>query len=167
MKELGVILNNIRSCHNVGSILRTAEFFGFKKVWFVGVTPYPILRNDQRLPHISDKLDLQITKVSLGAENNLEMEHCEDLGSLVEKLKDEGWYIIALEQDENSTTSNSFNTKKDKVATVLGTEVTGLDKSDLDIMDEIIEIPRTGTKESLNVSVAFGVMAASLSPKRN
>ncbi len=162
MKELGVILNNIRSCHNVGSILRTAEFFGFKKVWFVGVTPYPTLESDHRLPHISEKLDKQIAKVSLGAENNLDMEYCEDLSNLAKKLKDEGWYIAALEQDETSTSLNSFNTEKNKVAIVLGTEVTGLDKSDLDLMDEIIEIPRTGTKESLNVSVAFGIIAASL-----
>jgi 23S rRNA (guanosine2251-2'-O)-methyltransferase len=79
-----VVLNNIRSCYNVGSILRTAEFFGVKKVYFVGVTPYPTLEfGDNRLPHIAQKLDKQIQKVSLGAEGNLELEHFDNLDELI------------------------------------------------------------------------------------
>lgn len=156
-KELAVVLNNIRSCHNVGSILRTAEFFGVKKVYFVGVTPYPLIKDDDRLPHVREKLDAQIKKVSLGSEENLIMEHVEDLSSLIDRLKLGNWKVVALEQDVTSVELGSFKSASDRIALVLGTEVTGLDQIDLSLMDEIIEIPKTGKKESLNVSVAFGV----------
>lgn len=162
-KKLGVVLHNIRSCENVGSILRTAEFFGFENVWFVGVTPYPALRSDNRLPHIREKLDKQIKKVSLGAEKHLQMYHEPDLKTLISKLKDMGWDIIGLEQNAKSTELTKFKCKGHKTALVLGTEVTGLDFDDLAMMDDIVEIPRLGNKESLNVSVAFGVAASHLS----
>lgn len=162
-KALGVVLNNIRSCENVGSILRTAEFFGFSNVWFVGVTPYPALENDERLPHIREKLDKQIKRVSLGAEKHLHMYHEPDLKTLATKLRDMGWDIIGLEQNSKSTELANFKSKSSKLALVLGTEVTGLDFDDLKLVDEIIEIPRSGNKESLNVSVAFGVAASHLS----
>lgn len=156
-KELAVVLNNIRSCENVGSILRTADFFGVKYVWFIGVTPYPTLENDQRLPHIREKLDKQIKKVSLGAEKSLIMVHEPDLKSATLKLKDMDWNIIGLEQNAKSTDLYEYKNKSKKDAIVLGTEVTGLDFDDLSLVDEIVEIPRSGSKESLNVSVAFGV----------
>lgn len=162
-KELGVILNNIRSCENVGSILRTADFFGFKYVWFVGVTPYPTLDNDERLPHIREKLDRQIKKVSLGAEKHLVLIHEPNLKTAINKLKDMDWRVIGLEQNSKSTSLNRYKVKKDKLALVLGTEVTGLDFDDLGLVDDIVEIPRFGNKESLNVSVAFGVAASHLS----
>lgn len=161
--ELGVILHNIRSCENVGSILRTADFFGFKYVWFVGVTPYPTLDNDDRLPHIREKLDKQIKKVSLGAEKHLIMNHEPDLITLTRKLKDMDWYIVGLEQNVKSKKLGEFKFPNSKMALVLGTEVTGLDFDDLKLVDEIVEIPRFGNKESLNVSVAFGVAASHLS----
>jgi tRNA G18 (ribose-2'-O)-methylase SpoU len=162
-KELGVILHNVRSCENVGSILRTADFFGFKYVWFVGVTPYPTLSDDKRLPHVRDKLDKQIKKVSLGAEKNLIMIHEPDLATLATKLKDMDWHLVGLEQNSKSIMLPKYKTKKKKVALVLGTEVTGLDFDDLSSVDDIVEIPRGGNKESLNVSVAFGVAAYTLS----
>lgn len=162
-KELGVILNNVRSCENVGSILRTADFFGFKYVIFVGVTPYPIIDNDKRLPHIREKLDKQIKKVSLGAEKNLVLIHEPNLKAAITKLKDMGWHIIGLEQNSKSVSLDKFKPKQDKIGVVLGTEVTGLDFDDLSLVDEIVEIPRFGSKESLNVSVAFGVAASRVS----
>jgi 23S rRNA (guanosine2251-2'-O)-methyltransferase len=162
-KDLAVVLNNVRSCENVGSILRTADFFGFKYVFFVGVTPYPTLKNDERLPHIREKLNKQIKKVSLGAEKNLVMAHESDLKPAISKLKDMGWNVVGLEQNSNSKDLNKFKTKSKKVALVLGTEVTGLDFDDLSLVDEIVEIPRSGNKESLNVSVAFGVAASKFS----
>ncbi len=162
MSELAVVLNNIRSCENVGSILRTADFFGFKYVWFVGVTPYPTLDNDQRLPHVREKLDKRIKKVSLGAEKNLTLIHEPDLRMALDKLKDIGWNIIGLEQNAKSTSLDNYKLTDKKNALVLGTEVTGLDFDDLKLVDDIVEIPRSGKKESLNVSVAFGVAAAFL-----
>jgi tRNA G18 (ribose-2'-O)-methylase SpoU len=159
-RELGVILNNIRSCENVGSILRTADFFGFKYIWFVGVTPYPSLDQDERLPHIRDKLDKQIKKVSLGAEKNLVLIYEPDLKTAISKLKDIDWHTVGLEQNSKSISLNSYKVKKDRLALVLGTEVTGLDFDDLSLVDDIVEIPRSGKKESLNVSVAFGVAAS-------
>lgn len=161
-KKLGVVLHNVRSCENVGSILRTAEFFGFENVWFVGITPYPTLENDERLPHIREKLDKQIRKVSLGAEKHLRMYHESDLKTLIHKLKDMEWCVVGLEQNTRSTELNKFKCAKGKMALVLGTEVTGLDFDDLKLVDEIVEIPRLGNKESLNVSVAFGVAASQL-----
>lgn len=162
-RELGVVLHNVRSCENVGSILRTAEFFGFKYVWFVGVTPYPVLDNDARLPHIREKLDKQIKKVSLGAEKHLIMNHEPDLKTLTRKLKYMDWCVAGLEQNAKSTELHKFKCAKGKMALVLGTEVTGLDFDDLKLVDEIVEIPRSGNKESLNVSVAFGVAASHIS----
>ncbi len=162
-KELGVILHNVRSCENVGSILRTADFFGFRYVWFVGVTPYPALADDKRLPHVRDKLDKQIKKVSLGAEKNLIMIHEPDLKTLTLKLKDMDWHIVGLEQNSKSVMLPKYKSRKKKLALVLGTEVTGLDFDDLSLVDDIVEIPRSGNKESLNVSVAFGVAAYTLS----
>lgn len=180
-KEFGVILNDVRSCENVGSILRTAEFFGFQNVWFVGVTPYPDLGEvklnsskpslnpslegreiDSRLPHIVEKLDRKIKKVSLGAEENLSLAHYSTLKELVAKLKSDNWQVVALEQAPGSVKLSEFKSKSEKVVLVLGTERTGLSSSDLSLVDEIIEIPRVGEKESLNVSVAFGVAAAGL-----
>lgn len=162
MKELAVILNNIRSCENVGSILRTADFFGFKYVWFVGVTPYPTLENDLRLPHIREKLDKRIKKVSLSAEKNLVLIHEPSLSSAVEKLKDMSWNIIGLEQNVKSVSLDKYKSDSNKNVVILGTEVTGLDFDDLKLVDDIVEIPRSGKKESLNVSVAFGVVASAL-----
>ena len=162
MSELAVVLHNVRSCENVGSILRTADFFGFKYVWFVGVTPYPTIENDQRLPHVREKLDKRIKKVSLGAEDNLTLIYEQDLKTAVDKLKDMGWNIIGLEQNAKSISLDEYKLKSKKNALILGTEVTGLDFDDLKLVNEIVEIPRAGKKESLNVSVAFGVAAAFL-----
>ncbi len=162
-RDLGVILNDVRSCENVGSILRTASFFGLKYVWFVGVTPYPTLEGDTRLPHIREKLDKKIKKVSLGAEDNLILVHEPNLKVAVSKLKDMGWQVVGLEQNASSTPLNKFKSDAKKMALVLGTETTGLDFDDLILVDEIIEIPRSGKKESLNVSVAFGVVASKVS----
>lgn len=162
-----VVLNNIRSCYNVGSILRTAEFFGVKKVYFVGVTPYPTLKlGDDRLPHIAQKLDKQIKKVSLGSEDNLELEHFDTLKDLIVKLKSEGLEVVGLEQDPKSVNLDDFKfnskLKFKGAALVLGEETQGLSSEELSLVDRVVEISRIGKKESLNVSVAFGVAISRL-----
>lgn len=158
-----VVLSNIRSCYNVGSILRTAEFFGVDRVCFVGVTPYPTLKSgDDRLPHIVEKLNKQIKKVSLGAEDNLELGHFDTLEESVIKLKLEGLEIVGLEQDPAAVNLNDFEFNSKDIALILGEETKGLNFEELSAVDRIIEIPRIGKKESLNVSVAFGVAISRL-----
>lgn len=152
IKKIVLILDNIRSVHNVGSIFRTADCAGVSKIYLVGVTPDPIDRFGR------SRKDL--AKVALGAEIRIEWEHAPDLKKLLNKLKKEGYQIVALEQAENSTDYKKFKPNSPaggSLALVLGEEVHGLSEDSLDLCDEIIEIPMMGEKESLNVSVATGV----------
>ncbi len=148
--EILLIIHDVRSCHNVGSLLRTAEGVGIKKVIFSGLTPYPILPNDSRLPHISNKLASQISKTALGAEKLLELEHIEDLASLVKQLQAKGYQLVGLEQSVTSVRLNKFQPPA-KIALVVGNEVNGLSDADQKLMDTIVEIPMLGQKESFNV----------------
>ncbi len=155
--EITLILNNIRSTHNVGSIFRTADGFGVKKIILSGYTPYPQIENDPRLPHIAEKLTAQIHKTALGAENLVPFEYFEtieewfDINQRTEKLP-----IIALEQAPNSVPLTDFQ-PPEKLALILGEEVDGIEQSLLDKCQSIIEIPMFGQKESFNVSVACGI----------
>lgn len=154
MSEIVVIAHNIRSIHNVGSIFRTCEGFGVSKIILSGYTPYPKIKNDGRLPHISDKLTRQIHKTALGAESlvNFDYQDTPD----IESLKKDGYIVVGLEQNKNSIPINKFK-KSEKVALLLGEEVDGIDKDLIDKCDYIIEIPMFGKKESFNVSVAAGI----------
>ncbi len=147
-KQTILILNNIRSVFNVGSIFRTADGAGVSKIYLVGVTPDPVDRFGR------ERKDL--AKVALGAEKKIAWEHAEDLEIVIKKLKKEGYQAVALEQAENSVDYKKFKPKF-PLALVLGEEVSGLDKKSLDLCDAVIEIPMMGEKESLNVSVATGV----------
>ena len=154
MPEIILIAHNIRSTHNIGSIFRTAEGFGVKKIILSGYTPYPKIPNDPRLPHISEKTTSQIHKTALGAELLVPFEYHEtlDLGTL--DLAD--FELVALEQ---ATTSISLRDYKppEKIALLLGEEVHGITPEQLTQVTDIIEIPMFGTKESFNVSVAAGI----------
>ena len=161
--ELVVIANNIRSTHNVGSILRTADGFGVHKVFLTGYTPYPAQEHDARLPHLRVKLTAQIHKTALGAEITVPTEHVENIGNLLRELKDSGYELIALEQHERSTPLNSFVSEGKKLALLLGEEVNGIPPDLLALCDHIIEIPMRGQKESFNVSVAAGISIYELS----
>jgi len=141
--ELFVICHNIRSRHNVGSIFRTADAAGVSKIFLCGITPTP--------PHHD------IEKVSLGAEKTVEWEKCKETWRLIEKLKKEGFRIISLEQSKKAVSLDDLGKIKGPVALILGSEVDGLPRFVLDRSDKIIQIPMYGKKESLNVSVAFGV----------
>lgn len=140
--KLVLILHNIRSRYNVGSILRTADGAGVDKIYLCGITPTP--------PHA------KISKVALGAENYVAWEKCKQTGRLVDKLKAEGYQIIALEQSKESINYSKFSPKFPLVL-ILGAEVQGLPKRILNKCEKIIEIPMRGQKKSLNVSVACGV----------
>lgn len=154
MNEIVVIAHNIRSAHNIGSIIRTCEGFGVKKVIISGYSPYPKLKNDTRLPHISEKLTKQISKASLGAEKmiNIEFQEYPDF----QKIKNDGYTIVGLEQDKNSCPINQFK-PRGKTVLVLGEEINGIDKNIIKNCDFLIEIPMYGKKESFNVSVATGI----------
>ena len=154
MPEIIVIVHNIRSTHNIGSIFRTCDGFGISKIILSGYSPYPKLPDDTRLPHLSDKLTSQIHKTALGAEAMIPFEHQDtlDLGS----LKTSGYTIVGLEQDNRSVPLNQF-VRPDKIALLLGEEVQGLTDDLRNQCDSLIEIPMVGQKESFNVSVATGI----------
>ena len=150
-----ILLNNIRSSHNVGSIFRTADAVGVEKIYLCGITPGP----RDKYGRINQKL----AKVALGAEKNVAYEHCNSAISLINKLKKQSYKILALEQNKKSVNIFKFiPVKKFKYALVLGEETKGLPEGILKKADEILEIPQRGKKESLNVSVAFGIAVFNL-----
>jgi tRNA G18 (ribose-2'-O)-methylase SpoU len=143
-----LILPDIRSALNVGAIFRTADAVGISKIYLTGYTPTPIDR--------FGRVRKDIAKSALGAEKTVSWEYKKGLLMLISKLKKEGYFILAIEQDKNSTNYKKVKLKE-KNAFIVGTEVSGLPKKILDKCDIIAEIPMKGKKESLNVSVACGV----------
>lgn len=156
MKLVG-ILHDIRSVHNVGSIFRTADGAGFEKLYLCGITPAPLDRFKKVRPDFA--------KVALGAEKSVAWESVQDIAVLIQKLKKEGWKILALEQSKKSVSlmSPKFDILEDvelqRCALIVGAEVDGIPANILKLADVILEIPMLGQKESLNVSVAFGIAA--------
>lgn len=147
-----VILENIRSAHNVGSIFRTADAAGVEKIILVGVTPAPTDKFGRKQP--------EIAKTALGAEKNMPWQSVKLIKPALAKLKISGYKITALEQAEKAKDIRRFSPPKSrKFAIILGSETEGVSKASLSLADEIIEIPMFGKKESLNVSVAFGIIA--------
>lgn len=150
MRQIIVIAHNLRSCHNVGSLLRTAEGLGIKKTYLTGYTPYPKRPQDDRLPHIAEKLHKQISKTALGAEVLDIWERCEDIFEVIKTLKSQGFVVAALEQSEDSIMLSTWE-PADKVAIILGRETLGLERDVMNFCDQILEIPMYGKKESFNV----------------
>ena len=153
-------LHNIRSCYNVGAILRTCEGFGVSKVILSGYTPR--VGDKNLLPHLREKLDHEIHKTALGAEEMLDIYACDDVFIELQRLHAQGWQIVGLENniDKKLYQLGSDELKVvlgDKVVLVLGEEVCGIDNSLYDIIDLFVEIPMRGQKESFNVSVAAGI----------
>jgi tRNA G18 (ribose-2'-O)-methylase SpoU len=147
-EEKIVVLDNIRSVFNVGSIFRTSDALGVTKIFLCGCTPTPIDRFGR------ERKDL--AKVALGAEKSIEWEYRENTVELLKELKKEKKYIIAIEQDKKSVDYKKIKVKYPSVI-VMGPEVGGMSKEVLNECDVIAEIPMVGDKESLNVSVAFGI----------
>lgn len=154
MPEIIVIAHNIRSTHNVGSIFRTCEGFGVRKIILSGYTPYPTIPDDSRLPHIHQKLTAQIHKTALGAEQMVPFEYQEEPD--LTALKKAGYRVVGLEQDARSVMLPDYAVPE-KVALLLGEEVHGVTQDLLDQCDDLLEIPMQGQKESFNVSVATGI----------
>lgn len=153
MKQLVLIAHNLRSTHNVGSLLRTAEGLGVQEVFLTGYTPYPETKSDTRIPHISRKLSKQINKTALGAENMINWQHQSDVKLVIKELKHKGFQIIGLEQTAESRllTDTKFD---NNVALLVGREVEGVEPEILKLCDLSVEIPMQGKKESFNVAQA-------------
>lgn len=148
LKEIAVLLHNIRSTHNVGSIFRTADALGVSKIYLSGYTPTPV-----------DKFNRprkDIAKVALGAEKTVSWEYALSPEKIIKKLKVEKFQIIGLEQAKNSVDYKKVKVSK-PVLFLVGSEVEGIESKLLSLCDIVAEIPMKGKKESLNVSVAFGV----------
>lgn len=153
------ILHNIRSLHNVGSMFRTADGAGIEKVYLCGITPTPI--------DILGCVRQPLAKVALGAETMVPWEYRKSTTRLINSLKKKGYRVYAIEQDDGSIIYSSvINDSLDKIALMVGPEVEGLPKTLVDRADIILEIPMYGKKESLNVSVAFGIIAYELCQKK-
>jgi tRNA G18 (ribose-2'-O)-methylase SpoU len=140
--EFFVICDNIRSLYNVGSIFRTSDALGVTKLFLCGITGTPVQKG--------------VLKVSLGAENSVPWEYAKNTWQLVEKLKKQGLKMVALELGQGSIDIKNFKPKF-PCALILGNEINGVSPAVLKRCDKIIHIPMRGLKESLNVSVAFGI----------
>ena len=156
-----LVLDNIRSTYNVGAILRTAEGFGVSRVILSGYTPR--VHDDGLLPHLRAKLDKEIHKTALGAEDMLDIYSCGDILLELKELKKQGWQIVGLENNIENVPIFALNDPKqkdkltDKMVLILGEEVNGIDYALHDIINLYVEIPMKGQKESFNVSVAAGI----------
>ena len=145
-----LIVDNVRSAHNVGALLRTADGLGINDVLLCGITPYPVSKNDARLPHIASKVHRRIQKTSLGAEQSQAWKYVTDTVQAISDVRAKGYIVAALEQHKDSLSLTSYQASE-KIAVVIGNEVNGVSKEVLRMCDATIEIPMLGKKESFNV----------------
>ena len=151
MREIILIAHNLRSCHNIGSLLRTAEGLGVQKVYLTGYTPYPTGQaNDRRLPHLAAKINKQIHKTALDAEEQVDWEQVDTVEPVIKKLHEDGYSIMAVEQAADALALPEFKAPE-KVALLMGREVEGVEPEVLALCDGALEIPMFGRKESFNV----------------
>lgn len=144
-----LLLHNIRSAHNIGSIFRTADAAGIEYVYLGGYSPLPIDR--------FGRVQKEIAKTALGGERSVAWSHVESLRTIVTRLKKDGWSVVGVEQDVRSIDYRTYAPTQPTLF-VFGNEVRGLSKAPRDLCDAIVEIPMHGAKESLNVSVAAGIV---------
>jgi 23S rRNA (guanosine2251-2'-O)-methyltransferase len=150
VRSIILIAHNLRSCHNVGSLLRTADGLGIEKVYLTGYTPYPAMNDDSRLPHLAEKISKQIHKTALGAEDSVPWQHYEHVDEVFDELRQAGFRVAAVEQSGNSIKLPDFH-PPEKVALVVGREVEGIEPEVIAACDLALEIPMFGSKESFNV----------------
>ena len=142
---VAVVLDNVRSMHNIGSIFRTSDGFAVEQICLCGITAQP--------PH------REIEKTALGATQSINWLYFEDTLQAVEHLRNEGYKIIAIEQAQNSIMLNNFNPARDeKYALIFGNEVNGVSDDVMQKIDACIEIPQFGTKHSFNIVVSAGIV---------
>jgi len=150
MRDIILIAHNLRSCHNVGSLLRTAEGLGVQTVYLTGYTPYPLELGDTRLPHIATKLHKQIDKTALGAQDMIDWKRLDGVEQLIADLQADGYVVLAVEQTDSSIQLPAYD-PPEKVALLMGREVEGVEAEVLALCDAALEIPMYGRKESFNV----------------
>ena len=142
---VAVVLDNVRSGHNVGSAFRTADAFRVEKIWLCGICAAPPSQ--------------EIHKTALGAEFSVDWEHCASTVDVARGLKAEGWTLVGVEQTEGSTILQDFvPAEGGRYAFIFGNEVSGVSQEVMDLCDIALEIPQQGTKHSLNVSVSVGIV---------
>lgn len=142
---VSLLLDNIRSLHNVGSAFRTADAFLLEKIYLTGITGTP--------PH------REIQKTALGATDSVPWEHALNPVDVVNRLKKEGYRIIAVEQTDESISLNNLSVKRgEKISLVFGNEINGVSEEVIKLADQAVEIPQSGTKHSLNISVCVGIV---------
>jgi tRNA G18 (ribose-2'-O)-methylase SpoU len=140
-----LILDDIRSLHNIGSVFRTADAFLIEKIYLCGITATP--------PH------KEIQKTALGATETVAWEYQKEVGTAIEKLQHEGWKVYAIEQVEGATFLNSFHPQpNERYALIFGNEVYGVSQKAIEQCEGCIEIPQLGTKHSLNIAVSAGIV---------
>lgn len=150
MRSIIIIAHNLRSTHNVGSLLRTADGLGVAKVYLTGYSPYPHQVDDVRLPHLALKIDKHIAKTALGAEASVAWEQRMDIKELITELRADGYTIAALEQTPTAHDISRYKPPQ-QIVLVLGREVEGLEQEVIALTDLALVIPMLGQKESFNV----------------
>ena len=144
-----LIIENVRSAYNVGAMFRTADGAGVAKIFLVGYTPTPIDR--------FGRVQSEISKTSLGASETIAWESIDTSVAVIAELQAEGFTVVAIEQSPVSISLKDF-VAPEQVAYIVGSEVTGVETKTLDAVDRVVDIPMLGVKESLNVSVAAGIV---------
>ncbi len=139
-----IVLDNIRSLNNIGSVFRTADAFAIEKIYLCGYTAQP--------PH------REIQKTALGATDSIDWEYKENAVALVNELKEQGVLVYSVEQTVSSTFLDKLTVKDETIAIVMGNEVQGVQQEVVEVCDGVIEIPQIGTKHSLNISVSCGIV---------
>ena len=147
-----IILDNVRSAHNVGSVFRTSDAFLIEKIMLCGICPVPPKN--------------EIRKTALGATESVDWQYFNDSADCIKGLKEKGYTIISIEQADNAIDLNNYSIEKSrKIALVFGNEVNGVSDKIINLSDSVIEIPQHGTKHSFNVSVSVGIVLWDLSRK--
>jgi tRNA G18 (ribose-2'-O)-methylase SpoU len=148
-KKVSLILHDVRSAHNVGSLFRSSDALGISEIYLTGYTPAPIDRFGRKVK--------EIAKTALGAEETISWHSVKSLDSVIRKLKKNNTQIIAIEQSKSSIDYKKLKVRGN-TAFILGNEVDGLSEKILNKVDKIVEIPMKGEKESLNVAIAGSVV---------
>ncbi len=148
-KDIRILLHNIRSAHNVGSIFRTSDAIGVSHVYLSGYSSLPVDKFGRPVK--------EIAKTALGAEKTIPWEAIKEQTRLINKLESEGSQVIAIEQDARAIDYKTFHSEKEKMLVLVGNEVLGLSSAMKKRAGVIVDIPMRGKKESLNVAVAYGV----------
>ena len=146
-----VLLDNVRSLHNVGSVFRTCDAMAVEKLYLCGITAKP--------PH------REIQKTAIGATESVNWEYMDDAISIIHRYKKEGYTIISVEQTSNSIALGNYNWKNEKVLLVFGNEIDGVHQKIIDLSDFSLEIPQWGTKHSFNITVSAGIVLWDLKSK--